>query len=78
MATICTFEMIDDNAIILKENGREKETLDRREYDIFASVKERGTVLIPTSYYRLMKNGPSISAIPFNEEEWKATMLPKI
>ena len=74
------FEFIDEGVILLVENGRrvDEEVLDYKAYDIYHSVKEKGTKLIPTAYYRFMKNNPTLSSIPFDQQLWETVMLPTI
>jgi SNF2 family DNA or RNA helicase len=65
---------------LLKENGRtiERETLDTKAYDIFTGAREKGTFLIPNSYYRLMKTTQSLVDVPFDEEWWDSHVVTKI
>jgi SWI/SNF-related matrix-associated actin-dependent regulator 1 of chromatin subfamily A len=74
------FEFINDGVILLLENGKnvEEEVLDYTAYEIYRSVKEKGTRLIPTAYYRFMKNHKTLSEIPFNKEEWDTKIIPVI
>ena len=74
------FEFIDEGVILLIENGRrvDEEVLDYKAYDVHHSVKERGTKLIPTAYYRFMKNSPTLASIPFDKQRWQNDMLPAI
>lgn len=74
------FEYVADGVILLKENGRvvEEEVLDHKAYEIYASVKEPGTFLIPGPYYRFLKNTKTMTDIEFKRDEWETKILPKI
>lgn len=74
------FEFVDDGVILLMENRRkiDEEVLDYRAYEIHNSVKEKGTRLIPTAYYRFMKNNQTLSEIQFDQEKWDNEILPII
>ena len=66
--TIITFEYVKADTILLKEDGRvvEEEILDCPAYEIYDAVKERGNVLIPKAYYKLMRDQPVMSDTPFD------------
>ena len=74
------FEFIDDGVILLIENGKtiDEEVLDYTAYDIHKNVKEKGTKLIPTAYYRFMKSHKDLKSIQFDQEDWETNILPII
>lgn len=74
--TSTRFEFIGTDQIALFENGREKETLTCRDYNTY--TKERDIGLIPTSYYRFMRDSPTLSDMTFVDHEWNNDMVPKI
>jgi SNF2 family DNA or RNA helicase len=74
------FEFIDDDVILLIENGKrvDEGVLDCKSYDIHHDIKEKGTKIIPTAYYRFMKNNTTLTDIKFNKERWVSEILPVI
>lgn len=75
-----TFEYISKGVILLKEGGRvvQEETLDDRAYSVYMNARDEGTVLIPTPYYKILKDDSVMVDIVFDREEYERTIVPKI
>lgn len=74
------FEFIANNTILLFDNGKciAEETLDYTAYDVYRGTVDNTVDLIPSCYYKLLKNNKTLTDIAFDEKWWNDKVLSKI
>jgi SWI/SNF-related matrix-associated actin-dependent regulator 1 of chromatin subfamily A len=80
MTKLISFEYIGPDKILFKEGGRvvEAETLDNKAYAVYVCARDRCIDIIPTPYYKVLRDDAVMVDLPFDQSDYDATVLPKI